>query len=78
MVPSLFEQLKVLLYFVSGNQTFENVLTMILGNPILSGTVIAFFLDNTVPGKWIVAADSIVCWNLIPNLLKQTVVCLLL
>ena len=34
-----------------GNESFDKILAMILGNPTLAGTVIAFFLDNTVPGN---------------------------
>ena len=34
-----------------GSESFDKILAMILGNPTLAGTVIAFFLDNTVPGN---------------------------
>ena len=35
---------------ISGNVQFDQVMHMILGNPNLAGTIIAFILDNTVPG----------------------------
>ncbi|XP_052788146.1 solute carrier family 23 member 1-like [Mya arenaria] len=34
----------------TGNQTFDRIMAMLLGNPHLAGTIAACFLDNTVPG----------------------------
>lgn len=35
---------------ITGNEEFDSVMTMILGMPNLAGSIIACFLDNTVPG----------------------------
>ena len=35
---------------ISGNRNVDQVMHMLLGNPNLVGTLLAFFLDNTVPG----------------------------
>ncbi|XP_045168875.2 solute carrier family 23 member 2-like isoform X2 [Mercenaria mercenaria] len=34
----------------TGDEGVDNILTMLLSNPNLIGTLLAFFLDNTVPG----------------------------
>ena len=47
---SLFDMVCVF----SGNRNVDQVMHMLLGNPNLVGTLLAFFLDNTVPGKQIV------------------------
>ena len=40
-------------FFFSGNDELNSVLNIFLGNPNFIGSVIACFLDNTVPGKTI-------------------------
>ncbi|XP_045169652.2 solute carrier family 23 member 1-like [Mercenaria mercenaria] len=35
----------------TGNEQFDRIMAMLLGNPNLVGTIIACFLDNTVPGS---------------------------
>ena len=41
----------LLIIIVVGNAQFDQVIHMLLGNPNLAGTILACFLDNTVPGK---------------------------
>ena len=36
----------------AGNEVFDRIMTMILGMPNLAGSILACFLDNTVPGKY--------------------------
>jgi len=38
-------------FSLKGNEGFDRIMGMLLGNPNLVGTVIACLLDNTVPGK---------------------------
>ncbi|XP_060563739.1 solute carrier family 23 member 1-like isoform X2 [Ruditapes philippinarum] len=35
----------------TGHEQFDRIMSMLLGNPNLTGTIIACFLDNTVPGS---------------------------
>jgi len=36
---------------IAGYENFDRIMAMLLGNPNLTGTIVAFFLDNTVPGN---------------------------
>ena len=41
----------VICLYLTGNESFNNILVMVFGNVNFCGPVIAFFLDNTVSGK---------------------------
>ncbi|WAQ93745.1 S23A2-like protein [Mya arenaria] len=47
--PVLGGAIFVMLGVCLGNQTFDRIMAMLLGNPHLAGTIVACFLDNTVP-----------------------------
>ncbi|WAQ93794.1 S23A2-like protein [Mya arenaria] len=47
--PVLGGAIFVMLGVCLGNQTFDRIMAMLLGNPHLAGTIAACFLDNTVP-----------------------------
>ena len=58
---------------ISGNRNVDQVMHMLLGNPNLVGTLLAFFLDNTVPGKYIFDCGFFVyaIYKIIVELLRQ-------
>ena len=45
----------------AGNEAFDRITTMILGMPNLAGSIIACFLDNTVPGNYFNTNEVFLC-----------------
>ena len=51
LLVNLQASISAICLYLTGNESFNNILVMVFGNVNFCGPVIAFFLDNTVSGK---------------------------